>query len=315
MNENDTRPIMVTIQCLAYNHEPYIRQCLEGFVMQKTNFRFEVIVHDDASTDKTAEIIKEYAEKYPDIIKPFCETENQYSKRDGSIERFMNEHVHGKYVALCEGDDFWIDANKLQKQLDILESNPQISLCYTKSKIFIQNKGCFSDNILCDNGPVDFDSMLFQEPAITLTSFMRTDLYKKYFEEIRPQEKKWMMGDTPLWLWMANNGRIELLQDITAVYRMSEESASHSKNIDYLLKFNESTMDIHCFFCIKYQRDDLLPEIKKHYHKSNMRDASQHGCFMVYLRNFYQLGNLSIKDLKKLSKDIVKIILFKLGLR
>jgi len=99
MRENE--PLMVTILCLVYNHESYIRQCLEGFVMQKTNFRFEAIVHDDASTDGTAAIIREYAEKYPDIIKPIFETENQYSKGDGSLGRIMTAHTHGKYVAIC----------------------------------------------------------------------------------------------------------------------------------------------------------------------------------------------------------------------
>lgn len=91
MRENE--PLMVTILCLVYNHESYIRQCLEGFVMQKTNFRFEAIVHDDASTDGTAAIIREYAEKYPDIIKPIFETENQYSKGDGSLGRIMTAHT------------------------------------------------------------------------------------------------------------------------------------------------------------------------------------------------------------------------------
>lgn len=122
---------MVTIRCCAYNQEAYIRDCLEGFVMQKTNFRFEAIVHDDASTDGTAAIIKEYADKYPDIIKPILETENQYSKHDGSLGRIMNEHTHGKYVAYCEGDDYWIDSHKLQKQVDVLEENHEYSFCYT----------------------------------------------------------------------------------------------------------------------------------------------------------------------------------------
>ena len=81
---------LLAIKCLAYNHEPYIRQCLDGFVMQKTDFPFIAIVHDDASTDKTADIIREYAEKYPDIIKPIFESENQYSKRNGSIRRIIN---------------------------------------------------------------------------------------------------------------------------------------------------------------------------------------------------------------------------------
>ena len=82
MVEKDSRELMVSIRCLVYNHEPYLRQCLDGFVMQQTNFRFEAIVHDDASTDGSAAIIREYAAKYPDIIKPIYETENQYSKRD-----------------------------------------------------------------------------------------------------------------------------------------------------------------------------------------------------------------------------------------
>lgn len=127
----EEQPLMVTIRCITYNHEPYIRQCLEGFIMQKTNFRFEAIVHDDASTDGTANIIREYAEKYPDIIKPIFETENQYSKLDGSIQRIMSEHIHGKYVAMCEGDDYWIDPLKLQKQVDFLEIFSTILKIYT----------------------------------------------------------------------------------------------------------------------------------------------------------------------------------------
>lgn len=86
---------MLSIRCMVYNHEPYLRDCLEGFVMQKTTFRFEAIVHDDASTDGSATIIKEYAEKYPDIIKPIYETENQYSKRDGSLGHIMHEACKG----------------------------------------------------------------------------------------------------------------------------------------------------------------------------------------------------------------------------
>ena len=93
---NSQQPLMVSIKCLVYNHAPYLKQCLEGFVMQKTNFRFEAIVHDDASTDGSAEIIREYAEKYPEIIKPIYETENQYSKCNGAVLRIMNAACKGK---------------------------------------------------------------------------------------------------------------------------------------------------------------------------------------------------------------------------
>lgn len=123
--------LMVSIQCLVYNHEPYLRQCLDGIVMQKTNFRFEAIVHDDCSTDGSRKIIEEYADKYPDIIKPIYETENQYSKNDGSLRRIVYAHLKGKYIAICEGDDYWIAPNKLQMQVDALETNPDCSFCYT----------------------------------------------------------------------------------------------------------------------------------------------------------------------------------------
>ena len=120
--------IIVTIRCAAFNHGQYIRQTLDGFVMQKTNFVFEAIVHDDASTDNTADIIREYAEKYPDIIKPFFEKENQYSKGGKEIERIFEENSRGKYMVICEGDDFWTDSLKLQKQVDFLESHPEYNL-------------------------------------------------------------------------------------------------------------------------------------------------------------------------------------------
>lgn len=134
---------LVSIRCLVYNHEPYLRQCLDGFVMQQTTFPFEAIVHDDASTDGSADIIREYAEKYPDIIKPVLETENQYSKHDGSLSRSINSVMHpgSKYIAICEGDDYWTDPQKLQIQIDFLESHPDYSMCFHRANTIIDETG------------------------------------------------------------------------------------------------------------------------------------------------------------------------------
>ena len=131
---------LVSIRCLVYNHEPYLRQCLDGFVMQQTTFPFEAIVHDDASTDGSAAIIREYVERYPDIIKPIYETENQYSKRDGSLARIMDAAMHpnSKYIALCEGDDYWTDPHKLQLQVDIMEADESIGLVHTYARAYDQ---------------------------------------------------------------------------------------------------------------------------------------------------------------------------------
>ena len=198
--EVNTSPLMVTIRCVTYNHEPYIRECLEGFVMQKTNFRFEAIVHDDASTDGTANIIREYAEKYPDIIKPIFETENQYSKRDGSLRRIMNSHMKGKYIAMCEGDDCWIDPYKLQKQVDYLESHPEcVYSChryyiyneYTKEKYLMPNK-YFDNQPASSEFTFDVSYPFLQEWITkTLTCVYRRDAFDtavadnyKYYRDV-----------------------------------------------------------------------------------------------------------------------------------
>ncbi len=136
-------PILVAIHCLVYNHEPYLRDCFEGFVMQKTNFRFVAIVHDDCSTDHSAAIIREYEAKYPDIFRPIYETENQWSKHDGSLTRIMNEAIDAtgaKYIAFCEGDDYWIDPYKLQKQVDFMETHPKCSVTFHRYDILRQEE-------------------------------------------------------------------------------------------------------------------------------------------------------------------------------
>ncbi len=141
---NNSQPT-VSIHCLAYNHEKTIRKTLDGFLMQETNFPIEAIVHDDASTDNTAAIIKEYADQYPHIIKPIFEKENQYSKHDGSLQKIMHNACRGKYIAYCEGDDYWIDPFKLQKQVDYLEAHPEIT--YSCCRFYVQNefKGTFKE--------------------------------------------------------------------------------------------------------------------------------------------------------------------------
>lgn len=123
--QNENAPL-VSISVIAYNHEKYIRQCLDGILMQNVNFPYEILIHDDASPDGTADIIREYEAKYPDIIKPIYQTENQFSKVGvGAISRFNDERARGKYIAQCEGDDYWTDPGKLQMQVDFLEAHPE----------------------------------------------------------------------------------------------------------------------------------------------------------------------------------------------
>lgn len=121
---------MVSICSLTYNHENFLRDAMDGFLMQRVKFPVEIIIHDDASTDRTPAIIREYAQKHPGIIRPIFQAENQFSKR--GIYPIVNCYraAAGKYIATCDGDDYWTDPEKLQKQVDFLEANPGYSSCY-----------------------------------------------------------------------------------------------------------------------------------------------------------------------------------------
>ena len=122
---------LVSICCVTYNHAPFIRKCLDGFLMQQTTFPVEILIHDDASTDSTDSIIREYAAKYPDKIFPLFEEENQYSKPcHKQLDWYNYERVRGKYIAYCEGDDYWTDPLKLQKQVDFMETHLEYSACF-----------------------------------------------------------------------------------------------------------------------------------------------------------------------------------------
>ena len=145
MDKNDC---LVSVLCTAYNHEQYIRSALESFVSQQTDFAFEVLVNDDASTDGTAAIIREYEEKYPEIIRPFYQSENQFSKGIGTIyENIFYPNARGKYFAFCEGDDYWTDESKLQRQVDFLESHPDYSACVHNTTLHFCN-GSRPDELL-----------------------------------------------------------------------------------------------------------------------------------------------------------------------
>ena len=225
---SNTAPL-VSIKCTVYNHEPYLRQCLDGFVMQKTNFPFEAIVHDDASTDGSAAIIREYAEKYPDIIKPIYETENQYSKKDDSLGRIMNAAIHpdAKYIAICEGDDYWIDPNKLQMQYDFMESHPECGLvCANYYENGVRARNSFS---YPSDGKL-FDVLMQNNIIGTLTIFFRKDIFDRF--------KEHLLGkiDRCIYLCFASCSRIYLIDKCVAVYRVLEESASHSKSPEKLMR-------------------------------------------------------------------------------
>ena len=257
---DNNEPIMVSIKCLVYNHAPYLRQCLDGFVMQKTNFRFEAIVHDDCSTDGSQEIIKEYAAKYPDIIKPIYETENQYSKHDGSLRRAIDPHLTGKYIAFCEGDDYWIDPNKLQMQVDYMEEHSDCGLTY--SKVYTVNEN--SEKLGTFGEACTFDSLINYNRIPTATVCFRRKLYQAYIQEISISPQ-WLMGDLPIWLYCAYKSDLFFFDSHTACYKILQNSASGRSSHKLREDFSNSNIDICIFFAKHFQRYDKIKLIhKKH---------------------------------------------------
>lgn len=222
--------VLVSVCCTAYNHEKYIRSCLDGFVSQKTNFKYEVIVHDDASTDNTASIIQEYADKYPEIIKPILQKENQYQREVPIYEEYIYPKCKGRYLAFCEGDDYWCDENKLQKQVDVLENNLHYVACIHQTKMInIRDK---KDSLFVQYNK---DCVIEVEKFFdaTIPYHVSSLMVRVALDEERPSfcfiSKQ--IGDYPNGLYLALKGSIYFINDVMSVYRRFTEGSWSIKNV------------------------------------------------------------------------------------
>lgn len=255
--------ILVSVLCLTYNQVRYVRDCLNGFVSQKTNFAFEVIVHDDASTDGTKEIIQEYAIKYPSIIKPILETDNQYSKVGfGGIKKIVKPYLKGKYIAFCEGDDYWTDSLKLQKQLQIFRENELVDLVFTNIDYLYEETGKCISRFLTTNGrrvSNSFSDHLFNTNFIAPCTWM----YKSEF--LLVDDKKYVDASFVTALEIFANGNVYFLDEVTAVYRCVKESASHSASLEKRYKHLKGVINIKKEYIEKYRQLVNQEDIEKFY--------------------------------------------------
>lgn len=218
---------MVSVVCNTFNHGKYIAQALESFVTQKTNFPFEVLIHDDASKDNTAEIVRQYAEKYPDIVKPLYQSENQYSQHIPITRKFQYSRAKGKYIAWCEGDDYWIDPYKLQKQVDALEAHPEADMCSHRSVTvrdgvekdpypnILEDTLLSADRVINGGGAfVSTNSLMFRKSLID-SEYDYTNLYNL---------------DFVMQISGSLRGGMVFLKDTMAAYRVMSEGSWTQKN-------------------------------------------------------------------------------------
>ena len=210
--------IMVSISCITYNHEKYIAGAIDSFIMQRTNFKYEILIHDDASTDRTAEIVREYESMYPGIIRAIYQTENQYSK-GGRVSRFILDKAKGKYIAACEGDDYWADVNKLQKQVDYMESHPDCSLCVhgayhvsaDNKRLKSVSRACKKDKLFSAEEVIEGGGGLFPTNSF---------LYPSQYAVNRPDYYyKAPVGDYPLAIFLATQGTVYYIDRFMSAYR------------------------------------------------------------------------------------------------
>lgn len=238
--------VKVSVCCITYNHEQYIGQALESFINQKTNFRYEILVNDDCSTDNTRNIIKQYVERYPDLIIPIFQTENQYSKNVDLLEVFFKEKIQGKYVAFCEGDDYWVDPNKLQMQVDFLEENEEYSSCVHNTRVLNYEKR--TEELINESmqafdfeirNVIDWDINLFHFSSIMCKAKLIFNL--PLFHRICREN-----ADYPLALFMCLEGKVHYLPNVMSVYRYGVEGSftKRIRNRNKIVSNLENQIDV-----------------------------------------------------------------------
>lgn len=271
---------IVSICCITYNHENYIAQALDSMLMQETNFPFEIIVRDDCSTDKTASIIGNYMEKYPHVIKPIFEQENQYSKGIKPLP-VVAKNAIGKYIALCEGDDYWTDPVKLQKQFEFLENNTEYALCYTGimvideriNKVLLENKhfgDSSSDELIAGIGDATTSSIMYRKFDL--------DEYSTF---------NVMNGDSLLWHFLGFYGKCKYISDIENGVHIKHDGGIwggcvEQSKLSYLLETYTAI------------RNRIVLKCGKDSHLIKMHDTLYPNIFHTYL--FFSLSNLEMKQ-------------------
>lgn len=271
---------LVTVSCLTYNHKPYIEDAMNGFCMQQTDFPFICTIFDDNSTDGEQDVIKQYLEKNfimddettmmrketDDYVLIYTRHNtntncffavyflkyNHYQLNKSRIPYLLPEWNDIKYLAICEGDDYWTDPLKLQKQVNYLETHPECGLVHTKHKQYVEETGKFKDGWAEET---DFEKNLIRNRICTMTTCYRSSFLVDYAKEIQ-RSPNWPMGDAPLWLYIMSKATSKLIPDETGVYRVRRESASHSDNIEKNIRFLLGGFDMKLYFIKKYHKEE-----------------------------------------------------------
>ena len=230
----EQRPVKLSVTCMAYNHEEYIRQALEGFVSQRTDFPFEVLISDDASTDGTARIIREYAEKYPEIIRPFYQEKNLFSQGIDPLDAVLFPAARGEYLAACEGDDCWTDPEKLQRQVDFLDAHPDYSACVHNTLGEYIGSGEAPKPLFPSAGDRDlgFETVIHgMSRSFHTSSIVARRQWIVKSPDFRYVGWNYGFTDYAVALWLSLHGKIRFLDCCMSLYRIGSNPGAWSSGV------------------------------------------------------------------------------------
>lgn len=263
-----TEPL-VSVKMITYNHAPYIAQAIEGVLHQKTTFPFELLIGEDCSTDGTREIVFDYEKKYPNVIKVITSDKNVGMKKNGYR---ISKASRGKYIAFCEGDDYWHRPGKMQKQVNYLESHPECGLVHSDYDRYLVRSGRTIKNFnrVNDNKPPkNLDSCSILRGGkylyiLTCTVMLRKDLFSLVVDSdpVLYQSERFLIGDTQLWAEIAHKSKTHYMDESLSTYNVLPVSASKSSDIYKQLKFGKSVAEMCLYLVQKYD----LPESEYEYH-------------------------------------------------
>lgn len=300
----------VHVWMVTYNHERFIAQALESYLSQVTNFQTHLFIGDDCSKDQTPAIVKEYAAKYPDRITALINEKNLGIVRNSA---WVFSHCTAPYVALLEGDDYWNDPKKLQKQVDFLENNPEYGMVHADVDLRYEESGTIlkaynaSSNIHFPSGNILTDILLNTSLFIkTATLLARRDLFIPSFHPDLILEKGWLQGDLTWCLEMAHKTKIKYMDEVFATYRLLGESASRTNDHWKKYQMHKSGFDIRIYFAEKFGVEPAIQTLifQNAFH-TYLHDA--------YLLRDWKLVQTSLelaksKNLKIRMKDRIKIL-------
>jgi len=291
---NNTFVPLVCVECITFNHSAYVRETLDGFSKQETSFPFVCTIIDDASTDNEQDVINGYLSDFFDFsaggLSYRRETDDYqfvFAQHKKNVHCFFAVYLlkynhnsigknklpyteewlsKAKYLAFCEGDDYWIDPLKLQKQVDFLERNEDYGLVHTN--LYSNTDGKITKSFK-KSKTRNYEEVLLNTEIGTLTVLMRSSIFMDYLTEIKPSERGWfVIGDAPIWKYAAYRSKVILLEDITSMYRFHASSISHSGNFENKAKIVKTAHDIKCYYNKYYSPKERFEYLQKSIDKS-----------------------------------------------